>query len=374
MKNNKNILLLLPLLMLLFVQRSAAQDKEEVKEEKEVVREMVQLKYYNDSNKVQYLTIQSLLRKGKKTEPQPNKSYELYLDSMGSSQLIAKVVTDQAGKAKSFLPPALTNEWKAATKHTFIAVEPGKEDAVTELEVSKAKLNIDTTSEEGTRNITVQVMKYENDEWLPAPDVELKVGIQRLGGVLNAGEEEAYTTDSTGTVTVELIKDSLPGDEKGNIVLVAKAEDNDQFGNLLVTKTVPWGKALKLDKRFFHHRSLWATKFYTPFWLLFMASSIVIGVWGTILYLVFQIVKIKNLTIEQWWYKPTPAYGGPKMDVEKLKVNKLTISNNRKIIHVALNGLKKNHVIYFHLPKMKSKSGQDIWSTEGWYTLNNIPE
>ena len=295
MKNNKNILLLLPLLMLLFVQRSAAQDKEEVKEEKEVVREMVQLKYYNDSNKVQYLTIQSLLRKGKKTEPQPNKSYELYLDSKGSSQLIAKVVTDQAGKAKSFLPPALTNEWKAATKHTFIAVEPGKEDAVTELEVSKAKLNIDTTSEEGTRNITVQVMKYENDEWLPAPDVELKVGIQRLGGVLNAGEEEAYTTDSTGTVTVELIKDSLPGDEKGNIVLVAKAEDNDQFGNLLVTKTVPWGKALKLDKRFFHHRSLWATKFYTPFWLLFMASSIVIGVWGTILYLVFQIVKIKKL-------------------------------------------------------------------------------
>ena len=84
--------------------------------------------------------------------------------------------------------------------------------------------------------------------------------------------------------------------------------------------------------------------------------------------------ELKNLTIEQWWYKPTPAYGGSKMDVEKLKVNKLTISNNRKIIHVALNGLKKNHVIYFHLPKMKSKSGQDIWSTEGWYTLNNIPE
>ena len=83
--------------------------------------------------------------------------------------------------------------------------------------------------------------------------------------------------------------------------------------------------------------------------------------------------QLKKLAIQQWWYKPSPDYGGPKMDVEQLKISKLTISNNRKIIHIELDGLKKNHVIYFHLPKMKSKSGQDIWTTESWYTLNNIP-
>ncbi|HET9744451.1 MAG TPA: c-type cytochrome [Chitinophagaceae bacterium] len=83
--------------------------------------------------------------------------------------------------------------------------------------------------------------------------------------------------------------------------------------------------------------------------------------------------QLKKLAIQQWWYKPSPDYGGPKMDVEQLKISKLTISNNRKIIHIELDGLRKNHVIYFHLPKMKSKSGQDIWTTESWYTLNNIP-
>lgn len=289
MKNNKNLLLLLSLFMLLGVQRSVAQDKETVKE-------MVQLKYFNDNNRVQYLLIESLLRKGKKTEPQPNKTYELYLDSMGSSQLIAKVVTDNTGKAKSFLPAALSDVWKASSKHLFIAVEPGKEEPITELEISKAKISIDTVPGEEKRNITVLVTKYENEEWLPAPDVELKVGIQRLGGgVLNAGEEETYTTDSTGTVVVELNKDSLPGDEKGNMVLIAKAEDNDQFGNLIIAKTVPWGLRVMTDDHFFHQRSLWATKFHTPLWLLFMAYSIVIGVWGTIIYLVFQIIKIKKL-------------------------------------------------------------------------------
>jgi cytochrome c len=83
--------------------------------------------------------------------------------------------------------------------------------------------------------------------------------------------------------------------------------------------------------------------------------------------------QLKKLVVEQWWYKPSPNYGGPKMDVEKLKIKKLTISNDRRVIHLELSGLKKNHVIYFHLPRMKSKSGQEIWSTESWYTLNNIP-
>jgi cytochrome c len=82
---------------------------------------------------------------------------------------------------------------------------------------------------------------------------------------------------------------------------------------------------------------------------------------------------LKKLVVEQWWYKPSPGYGGPKMNLEKLKIRKLTISGNRKLIHLELSGLKKNHVIYFHLPRLKSRSGLDIWSTESWYTLNNIP-
>lgn len=294
-KKNKNSLLLFSLLILVFIRPLAAQQEEAVKEE--VVKEMVRLKYYNDSNSLQYLIIESLLRKGKKTEPQQNKTYQLYLDRISNDQLIASVITDKTGKAKSFLPPALKTAWETGPQHTFIAVETGKEDAATELEVSKAKISIDTANEDGAHNIIVQVMKYENNEWLPAPEVELKVGIQRLGGILSAGEEETYTTDSSGAVTVALNKNDLPGNEKGNIVLVAKAEDNDQFGNLLISKTVPWGKAVKPDDNFFRQRALWATKFHTPLWLLFMAYSIVIGVWGTIIYLVFQIIKIKKLGV-----------------------------------------------------------------------------
>ena len=102
---------------------------------------------------------------------------------------------------------------------------------------------------------------------------------------------------STGIVSVEFKRDSLPGDIKGNFILAAKVEDNDQFGNLLVEKTVPWGVTLKPDQSFFNQRTLWSTRFRTPLWLMLMAYSIVIAVWGNIIYLVLQIVKIKKLGV-----------------------------------------------------------------------------
>ena len=138
-------------------------------------------------------------------------------------------------------------------------------------------------------------MKLDNSDWVPANEVEMKVGIQRLGGVLPGGEEETYTTDSTGMVTVLLNKDSLPGDAKGNIQLVALVEDNDAIGNLSVVKTVPWGVIVTPNTDFFNKRSLWATRFKTPYWLLVLAYGIIISVWATIIYLVFQIVRIKRL-------------------------------------------------------------------------------
>jgi len=78
--------------------------------------------------------------------------------------------------------------------------------------------------------------------------------------------------------------------------------------------------------------------------------------------------------IQQWWYLPTSDYGGPKMNLEKLKVSDLDLSANRKRVKLQIPGLKKEHVVYFRLPDdLKSASGQLLWSSEAWYTLNNIP-
>ena len=258
-------------------------------------KKIVKLHYYNVNNSMQYLVLESSLKKGKVFSPQQNKSYELYLDT-GTANLVAKLKTDDNGHAKAFIPPSLKSAWDASSQHSF-TVKEGDDDVITDFVISKSKINIDTATTEGVKNITVSVMKAEKDKWIPAKDVEMKIGVERQGGsILSAGDAATYTTDSTGSVTVEFKKDKLPGDEQGNIILAAKAEDNEFFGTLSANKKVSWGIPFIVNKNFFDQRTLWSTRFKTPYWLLFMAYSIVIGVWGTIIYLVFQLIKIKKLS------------------------------------------------------------------------------
>ena len=313
-KNTNNFMLLLLLVAgTLLTNKAIAQEDTAAK--KETPKELVTLKYFNENSSVQYLMLTNFLKTGKKNEPQKNKVFKLYLDSNSATNLIGTVTTDEKGRAKSFIPPSLKVMWDVNSAHKFIAMANGKEeDAAAEIEIAKARIKIDTSSEENIKSITVLVTKFENDAWVPVKDVEMKIGIQRHGGILSAGEAATYTTDSTGTAIVQLNKDSLPGDIKGNIILAASVEDNDIFGNLMVEKTVPWGVSVITAPGFFDQRTLWSTRFRTPIWLLVMAYSIVIGVWGTIIYLVMQIIKIKKLGKDD--YPVYPAVNSGKMVME----------------------------------------------------------
>ena len=262
----------------------------------------VNLRYFIDNNSIQYLLVQTRIKIGNKFQPLPKQVVKVFLDSSSPENLVAKTYTDENGKAKMIIPAALKDKWNNSPKHNFIGVLEAtspEDERTTTLETTKAKILIDTSNTDGIRSVNVKVMFFENNDWVPASDVEMKVGVARLASILSAGDEETYTTDSTGIAIAEFKKDSLPGDQQGNIVLVAKVEDNELYGNLLVEKTVPWGTVVKRDTGFFDQRTLWSTRFRTPAWLLFMAYSIVISVWGTLIYLVFLLVKIKKLNVKE---------------------------------------------------------------------------
>ncbi len=258
----------------------------------------VGIRYFSNNNNIQYLLIQTRVKIGKKFQPLPKQVVKVFMDGNDPQNLITKTSTNDEGKAKVIFPPELKDKWNASEKHNFIAVLEAnsvEDERTTELEIIKAKITLDTSTEDGVRSINVKVVSYDGKNWVPAKDVEMKIGVDRSGGILSAGEAETYTTDSTGMVSVEFKRDSLPGDPLGNFVIVAKVEDNDQYGNMLIEKTVPWGVPTQIQTNFFDQRTLWTTRFRTPMWLLFMAYSIVIGVWGTIIYLIMQIVKIAKM-------------------------------------------------------------------------------
>lgn len=88
-----------------------------------------------------------------------------------------------------------------------------------------------------------------------------------------------------------------------------------------------------------------------------------------------QNISAEDFLIERFYFKPTPKYGGPKMDLTELKPKNFYLSDDRKKIFIELDGLKEKHLVYFRIKRpFMSELNHELWTTEAWYTLTNIPE
>jgi cytochrome c551/c552 len=85
-------------------------------------------------------------------------------------------------------------------------------------------------------------------------------------------------------------------------------------------------------------------------------------------------LNAQDLLVRQWFYHPNEQYGGPKYNETTLPVSALEISSDKTRITARIPGLKEGHVVYMRLDdKARSESGDALWTSEAWYTLNNIP-
>lgn len=79
--------------------------------------------------------------------------------------------------------------------------------------------------------------------------------------------------------------------------------------------------------------------------------------------------------IIQWYYKPTADYGGPKLDEKALNIKSANVSDDRKKVFLELEGMKDDHVLYVRIKNhFVSTENHSLWSTEAWYTMNEIPK
>ncbi len=290
-KNNHHKLLIIFLFLLGTIGKIQAQDSTEVSPT------LLGIRYFLPENKIPYLIIQTKKKVGRKFEPVKNIPVNVYFNEAIVNNLLGKIVTASNGEGRVAFPAAFKSSWDSLTEFKFVAESvPGKGEELlsADITIKKAILVIDTLYEEGTRTVTAQLKEKIGNEWVAVKEIEMKLGIKRLLGNLSVGDAETYTSDSSGTASAGYLQDSIPGDNKGNIILVAKVEDNDNYGNLVVEKLVPWGKIIKSEQHFWH-RTLWSTGNRAPIWLLFIAFSIIIGVWGTLFFLVRQVIKLKKM-------------------------------------------------------------------------------
>lgn len=80
--------------------------------------------------------------------------------------------------------------------------------------------------------------------------------------------------------------------------------------------------------------------------------------------------------VKRWRYVPTSEYGGPKVDQVTLPVRTVTLSSDRSRAFLELDreAMMPNHVYYIRLASMRDERARTPYTTEGWYTMNRIPE
>jgi hypothetical protein len=256
------------------------------------------LKYYNDNNITHHLLVQAKSKMDGKFQKIAHIPVQFYItNDTEKKNLIGSGVTNEKGEYVVVIPAAAKEEWLKSPHQNFVVVgeaTPKFDEGRAELAITKAKLKIDTTQ---GKMITAQFMALVDTTWTSISAVDVVIGVKRLGGILNANETLTYATDSSGRVTAEFKRDSIPGDANGNIILVASVMDHDVYGNLSAELTAPWG-AKTIYTTNFDHRSLFARRGHSPIWLELLAYGIVAAVWAVIIYLLFQIRNIKKLGLE----------------------------------------------------------------------------
>ena len=85
-----------------------------------------------------------------------------------------------------------------------------------------------------------------------------------------------------------------------------------------------------------------------------------------------QLRALHLYEVRQWDYFPTPAYGGPKLNEQRLAVTDAVHSQDRTAVRLVIPGLREGSVVHIR-SNLRSDARDAMWSSEAWYTLNQIP-
>lgn len=253
---------------------------------------------YNNLNDQSRSITASLTKKsGKKWVPVVNVSIALYLNSADVNGLLGTLKTNEKGKAEFILNDARFKHIKdSAGAYQFIAQLRNNnefEDTDAEIFIKESNLKITFSEDADVKTAKVTFSELNNKmEWVPLKDADVRFYVQKTYSLLPLTEGN-LKTDDAGEASVE-IPAGIAGDEKGNIAIVARLEENESFGAVISTASKAWGTPIVFDNNE-NERNLWASRANAPLVLVIGVNAVLFGIWGVICYILFLLFKVKQL-------------------------------------------------------------------------------
>lgn len=166
------------------------------------------------------------------------------------------------------------------------AVDEGE----SELSIKPAQMSMSGEKKDSLLNVTLRLFIPGLDN-LPIAETEVSLYVKRHFSNLKIGEG---TTDENGEVTIECPID-LSGDLKGNIIVIGKAEDLEEYGSVAAFMTQPWGRPLQEpDQKVL--RELWSHS--PPLWMVIVFAVLMTTVWGHYIVIIYKLVKLRKPKIQ----------------------------------------------------------------------------
>ena len=203
--------------------------------------------------------------------------------------LLAKSVTDGKGIARFELGSEIKLKTDAEGMWPFSSEFMGNdtiEGGTSEVTVRDMRLEMSLSEADSIKTVTVNAFASVGGKDKPVSGETVTVYVPRMFSLLPIGE---ITLDDAGTASLDFPSD-LPGDKTGSLLILAKIEGNDTYGNVEKRETIQWGTPTDYSVPV-THRALW-TKI-APRWMIYTLSVLLAGVWGHYLYAIISLIRIK---------------------------------------------------------------------------------
>ena len=282
-------LVLLSVLIALAMPRLLLAD---VNQETEKVKYRMNLAYYKFTNGDKSLTARLYYRESTKFINVSNVLVGFYLVTEENEILLAEVKTNEGGYAILQIAAGYQIPWDSDNYCTFIVRFNGDEKGKPideEIMIKNINMDFDFTEEDGEKYVNVNITEAgDSSDVIPVYDAEVYGYVERMYSLLPIGEDYS---DEDGKLTYEFPRD-LPGDSLGNVVVVVRINESDDFGTVEMKKTVNWGIPVDFSESK-TPRALWTDE--APLWMALAVFIILAGAWLNFLYAVYKVIKVKKL-------------------------------------------------------------------------------
>ena len=204
-----------------------------------------------------------------------------------SEKELGYVITDRLGVAL-FNYKSDSIKANKDGKVKFKAIFDGNksmEPADAEVYIKRGSLTLEPVKGDSGYSATLKLVDLATGN--PIPDATVSLYVKRSFFPMKIGEGK---TEADGTVSIEVPK-NIKGDVTGNITLIARLDENENYGSLESAVTKAWGIPVSdVDQEL--PRALWSS--HPPTWMLVTFIVLMTTVWGHYIVIVYELFRLRK--------------------------------------------------------------------------------